>query len=98
MTDTMYDNRQRDGISSLLKLAKQMCLLTNTFGPIIEKKYRNSPSVLAALEAARAVCAIVPALDTVANNPEGDYVPPEDPADWPGVDPSALPPYVEPAP
>lgn len=92
----IYDSRQRDGVASIRELARKMCLLVNTFGPIIELKYRANPAVLAALETARAACSIVPSLDAVLT-PEGNNDEPiENPSGIPGVDPGAgAPPVVE---
>ena len=92
----IYDNRQRDGLQSINKLAKQMCLLVNTFGPIIELKYRGNPAVLTALEVARTACTIVPSLDSVLIVGGDNDVPASDPADIVGIDPTAPAPPVIP--
>jgi hypothetical protein len=93
----IYDNYSRDGVSSLRELARKMCLLTNTFGPIIELKYRNNPAVLAALEAARAACTIVPALDAVGTTGYDNDVPLDNPELIPGINPTAPAPPTIPA-
>lgn len=92
----IYDNRQRDGIASLNKLAKQMCLLVNTFGPIIELKYRDNAAVLAALEVARAACTIAPALDPLVTTGGDNDIPTDTPGEIPGIDPTAPAPPVIP--
>lgn len=92
----VYDNYQRDGVSSLRELAKKMCLLVTTFGPIIELKYRDNAAVLAALETARAACSIVPALDGVLITGGDNDVPSNTPENIPGIDPTAPAPPVIP--
>lgn len=94
----IYDNRSRDGVQSLNKLAKQMCILVNTFGPIIELKYRANPAVLAALETARAACSIVPQLDSVLVSGGDNDVPSDNPELIPGIDPTAPAPPTIPGP
>jgi hypothetical protein len=93
----IYDNRQRDGLQSINKLAKQLCLLVNTFGPIIELKYRANPTVLAALEVARAACTIAPALDSVLVTGGDNDTPSDNPENIAGIDPTAPAPPVIPS-
>lgn len=93
----IYDNRQRDGISSLRELARRMCMLVNTFGPIIELKYRNNPGVLEALNWARTACTMIPSLDEVSVITGDNDVPTDNPELIPGVNPSAPPPPAEPS-
>lgn len=85
----IYDSRTRDGVASIRELAKKMCILVNTFGPIIELKYRANPAVLAALETARAACSIVPALEPLAVTGGDNDVPTDTPELIPGIDPTA---------
>lgn len=85
----VYDNRQRDGVASIQKLARQMCGVVSWARPIIELKYRNNTAMLALLTACEALCAALPAADA-ALIPEGENdVPIENPELIPGTNPSA---------
>lgn len=85
----VYDGRQRDGVSSIQKLARQLCMIVGWAAPIIELKYRNNAAMLALLAAVKEVCNLLPAADA-ALIPSGDNSDPiEDPTTIPGVDVSA---------
>lgn len=89
--------RSKDGLPSIRDLARKMCVLVNTFGPNIEKFWGDDELVMAALLWARTACTIVPNLDEALNSevpadPSGGTPPDE----WPGIDPSAPPPDLDP--
>jgi hypothetical protein len=73
----------RDGTASIRKLAQQMCILVNTFEPIMRSNYGTNPTFLAALTAAKTACTLVPLLDElqvefeppVGDFPSGDDIP-----------------------
>lgn len=50
---------QRTGIPSILKVAQRLCQLLTTFTPIITTKYGSNASLMAALAAANAACAVL---------------------------------------
>lgn len=89
--------QNRDGVASIRELARKVCVLVNTFGPVIERQYPSSPELTAALAWARAACEMTVSWDNIlAEDPS--YEPsPEDPALWPGVYPGrpAVPPLPE---
>lgn len=88
---------ERDGTASIRELAKKMCTLVATFGPIIEKQWGSNVEMMAALTWAKAACTIVIQMDEAfLDIPSGDPLP-EDPANRPGVNPDK-PPYVRPEP
>ncbi|HSJ39398.1 MAG TPA: hypothetical protein VK945_14420 [Planococcus sp. (in: firmicutes)] len=62
---------QRTGIPSILKTAQILCRLLTDFTPIITLKYGNNPSLLAALAAANAACAVL-VQETAAVREYGD--------------------------
>lgn len=86
----------RDFTRSIEDLARKLCVGVNTFGPIIEKTWATSPEVMAALTWARAACTILPDLSIALDEAENYDPLPSDPADYPGVDPSAPPWVLEP--
>lgn len=84
----VYDNRQRDGIASIQKLARQVCGVVSWAAPIIELKYRDNDPILALLGACQSLCAALPAADA-ALVPGGDNSDAEsDPTTIPGTRPS----------
>lgn len=88
---------ERDGTASLRDLAKKMCQIVATFGPLIEKQWQGNPNMETAMAWAKVACSIVPSFDLAFDSiPSGDPLP-SDPADRPGVNPDK-PPYVRPEP
>lgn len=49
-------DREKDGVSTLLKLARQLCAAVNKFAPIIRAKYPSNVTLMAALAAAEVMC------------------------------------------
>jgi hypothetical protein len=93
----IYDSRERDGISTIRGLAVTMCRIVNTFGPIIELKYRANPAIQEALTWARTACTLVPDLDAVLIEPNDASTAPSNPASIPGsYDQAPLPPTTPP--
>lgn len=81
---------ERDGIASLLDLAKKSCTLLNTFGFLIEQKYPNGTAVNAFYVAAKAVCALLPEAQAEWYEPGGQNEPiTENPELTPGINPAA---------
>jgi len=50
-------DREKDGVSTLLKYARLMCAAVNKFAPIIRAKYPDNPTLMIALAAAETMCA-----------------------------------------
>lgn len=93
---SVYDNRSRDGLSSIRDLARKCCGVASWSAPIIELKYRNNEAILALLQAVLALCAALPAADA-AMMPTGDNADVSlDPTTAGGVDVSAPPPPAPP--
>jgi hypothetical protein len=83
----------RDFTRSIQDLAQKLCVGVSTFGPLIEQNWGSSPEVMAALAWAKTACTIVGPLKEALDDAAPSDPIPEDPADYPGVDPSA-PPFV----
>ena len=85
-----YADWKRDGLASLLKLAKALCSIVTTFAGIIRSKYSDQPNILALLAAIEAVCQLLP--DAIADydafSPEDDPYP-ADTATLAGIDENA---------
>lgn len=79
----------RDGVTSLRNLARAVCVLVSTFGPLIERKYEDNEQIMTALAWARTACTIVPSLDDVLTPGGNNSDPASDPTTIPGVRPSA---------
>jgi hypothetical protein len=90
---SIYDNYQRDGVSSLLKLARALCNLVNTFAPIIIAKYPDVGSpIRLLLAAAQNLCVLLPAAIVEADLYTGSNDPLiADPDNALGINPSAPP-------
>jgi len=93
----VYDNRSRDGLSSIQKIARQACSVANWAAPIIRLKYRATPAILALLEAVEALCVLLPDADAALLGMGDNSDPLEDPTGIPGVDPGAAAPPAPPA-
>lgn len=79
----------RDGVTTLRQLARAVCVLVSTFGPLIERKYEDNEAIIDALNWARTACTIVPALDDALTPGGNNSEPVSDPTTIPGVRPSA---------
>lgn len=87
----------RDGTASLRELAQKMCLLVNTFEPIMRQNYGTDPLFLAILATAQTACTLVPRLDELRaafEPPSGDVLPP---GETPGINPDRPAPPAPPA-
>jgi hypothetical protein len=51
--------KKRDGVPTLLKLAKLSCKALTKFTPYLTVKYSSNPALLAALAAAQGACAVL---------------------------------------
>lgn len=49
-------DREKDGVATLLKLARALCFAVNKFAPIIRAKYGSNAALMAALAAAETMC------------------------------------------
>jgi len=59
-----YENRSRDGFSTINNLSKTTCRLMGVFGPILRSKWSGSSNVIALLDAIDGVCALLIAAQT----------------------------------
>lgn len=87
---------KRDGVTTLINLAKTLCRIVNAFAFVIEAKYSDKPAIMALLTACRNLCDLLPAAQDEFYDPQGEnegMV--EDPTEIPGIDPGApLPPAL----
>jgi len=81
---------QRDGMTTLMNLAKTMCRLVQIFKPLIMQKFSGSVPIMALITAIEGVCEALPAAQASFYDPQGDNVDiTEDPASTPGINPGA---------
>lgn len=71
----------RSGANQFMAFAKTMCRLVNVSGPIIRVRYADRPALIAVLDAAEGVCALLP--QAVAEQAQEEALTPSqfDPAD-----------------
>jgi hypothetical protein len=82
----------KDGLRKLVTLAKAMCATVAAFSALILKKYPDNPLIASLLTAIAAVCALIPEIESEFIEDTGNNDPAlEDPANLPGIDPSAPP-------
>lgn len=87
-----YADVKRDGMNSLLKFAKLLCAIVQSFGAVIRSKYADNPAIIALVTAIDAVCALLPeAQAEFAEFPSDDGLPPSDPSEALGIDENAPP-------
>lgn len=88
---------QRDGVTTLINLAKTLCRIVNAFAFVIEAKYSDKPAIMALLTAARNLCDLLPAAQDEFYDPQGEndgMV--ENPSEIPGINPDAPAPPAPP--
>jgi hypothetical protein len=71
----------RSGGNKFLLLAQTLCRLVNISAPVIQLKYADRPALLAVLEAAQSMCALLPAAQSEAAEADALSVDAFDPAD-----------------
>lgn len=87
---TPLENRQRDGVSSLIEFARQTCRIVGAFGFIIEAKYPPDSPVGLLYIAVKNVCNLLPAAEADFYSPQSDNSGViSDPNDIPGINPGA---------
>jgi hypothetical protein len=96
MPPNPYADFKRDGMDKVIALAKTLCRLILTFEVVIRAKYGDNIAIIALLEAVKNLCGLLPAEDAEFQAIALDTtLPPENPAEIGGIDPSA-PPAEEP--
>lgn len=81
---------QRDGVTSIINLAKTMCRLVNTFKPIILQKYGENVAIVGLITAIDGLCEALPAAQSAFYDPQGDNIDiAENPELTPGINPAA---------
>jgi hypothetical protein len=91
-----YENIKRDGVSTLVKLAKALCRIVIALGSIIRGKYPDDGAVIILLNAIEALCPLIADAEIEADLLTGDNQPVlDDPSETPGINPG-LPPAADP--
>lgn len=84
----------RDGIDKLVKFAKLLCALVQSFAPLWAKKYPDNPTIAALIVAINAVCAMLPDVESEFIHNTGDNSDVlENPENTNGINPSREPSY-----
>lgn len=92
----VYDNRTRDGLASIQKIARMACGVASWAAPIIRLKYRAQPAILALMDTIELLCSQLPAVDAALLDMGNNQDVIDDPTTIPGIDPGALPPPAPP--
>lgn len=78
---------QRDGVDTIIKLAKTLCRIVGVFSPTIRSKWANNGQIISLLDAVEALCPLIqPAADSQYEWETGgnNSVPDTNPEDVPG--------------
>lgn len=87
---TPYEDYKKTGLDKMIKLAKTLCLLVQTFEVIIRSKFPDSVPINALLDAIKTLCLLVPDADAAFQEWVLDQTPPPaDSADIAGINPDA---------
>jgi len=73
-----YENVERDGMKSLINLAKALCRIVFAFAAIIQGKYGDNPAIMALLVACQALCPLIADAENAAITMTGDNTVPLD--------------------
>lgn len=85
-----YFEWKRDGLSTMIKVARFMCKLINEWAHVIESKYAEKPHILLLLGAAQAMCELLPAAQAEFDAFGFEDAPaPIDPSEMAGINPDA---------
>jgi hypothetical protein len=85
-----YLDFKRDGVDKLLRLAKGLCVLVQSFAHIIRSKYSGNVAIIALLTAVEGVCALLPDAQAefdAFGSEDASF--PSDPSTLNGINPSA---------
>lgn len=87
---TPYEDYKKTGLDKMIKLAKTLCFLVQTFEVIIRAKFPDSVPIMALLDAIKALCLLIPDADAEFQQWILDQTPPPaDSADIAGINPDA---------
>lgn len=85
-----YADWKRDGLSTLIKLARLLCNVVTSFAGIIRSKYADKPAIIALLTAIELACDALPdAQEEFRAIGSDDPEIPSDPSGLAGINPSA---------
>lgn len=85
-----YADYQKTGLDSMIKLAKTLCRLVQTFEVIIRAIFPDSIPINALLVAIKDLCVLIPEVETEFLQWETNTaLPPADPLDTAGINPDA---------
>lgn len=83
---------KRDGMTTIINLAKTMCRLVQLFKPLILQKYSGSAPIMALITAIDGLCEALPAAQSDFYDPQGENSDiEENPEETPGINPGAPP-------
>ena len=63
---TPYANVERDGMTTIIKLAKQLCRIVSAVRHILQGKWGDNPTVMLLVEAIEALCPLIAAAEIEA--------------------------------
>jgi hypothetical protein len=87
-----YEDYQKTGLDKMIKIARTLCRLVQTFEIIIRAKFPDSVPINALLSAIAALCLLIPEAETEFRAYVVDATPPpSDALDTVGIDESAPP-------
>ena len=90
MPTNPYEDYQRTGLDKMIKLAKVLCRLVQTFEVIIRAKFPDSAPINALLTAIATLCTLIPEADAEFQAYILDQTPPPaDAGDTVGINPEA---------
>lgn len=85
-----YEDYQKTGMDKMIKLAKVLCRLVQTFEVIIRAKFPDNVAIIALLEAIKNLCVLIPDADAEFQAYILDQtLPPADPNEISGINPDA---------
>lgn len=87
-----YAAMQRDGMTTIIRLAKALCKIVSAVKHIIQGKFPDSEPILVLLAAIEALCPLIADAEMAAIEMGGDNdVPLENPDEIAGIDPTRPP-------
>lgn len=90
MPTNPYADYEKTGMDKMIKLAKVLCRLVQTFEVIIRAKFPDNVAIIALLEAIKNLCVLIPDADAEFQAYILDQTPPpSDPNEISGINPDA---------
>jgi len=85
-----YEDYQKTGLDKMIKLAKILCRLVQTFKVVIDAKFPDNIAIQALVTAILALCPLIPDADAEFQAYQLDQaLPPEDAGEIVGINPDA---------